>query len=220
MEENKKSNTGLVVLVVILLLACIGMGCYIGYDKFLSKENGEIEATKVDKTDTEESNNKNDTYQVLSLSPVKGHAVVYNGEVYVNVYDSTPNIENIYGNGKYQTLIQTRNNYQEYSFGDLTMSVDSTNKWMKLDAKNVKEAHNNDYGQAISTIDPKYGILMLNSDKTVSYISIKDLIEGNNKTTKLEATDITSIVSEDNGGVTTYLVKADGTKIGANTLIK
>ena len=36
MEEKKKSNAGLIVLVVILLLACIGMGCYIGYNKVLS----------------------------------------------------------------------------------------------------------------------------------------------------------------------------------------
>ena len=62
--------------------------------------------------------------------------------------------------------------------------------------------------------------MLINSDNTVSYISIKDLIEGNTSLTKLEATNISNVVSEDNGGMTTYLVKSDGTKINVNTLIK
>ena len=41
MEEKKKSNVGLIVLVVILLLACVGMGAFIfvNKDKIMSKEN-------------------------------------------------------------------------------------------------------------------------------------------------------------------------------------
>ena len=221
MEEKKKSNVGLIILVVILLLACAGMGAFvfINKDKLTAKENTttKVESTK---TDTKESAEKQDTYQVLSLSPIKGHAVVYNGEVYVNVYDSTPNIDNVYGDGKYQTLVQSRNNYKEYSFGNLTMSVDSNNKWLKLNSINVKKAYNNDYGQAISSTNPKYGIILLNSDNTVSYISTKDLIEGNANTTKLDVTDISDVVSEDHGGIVTYLVKSDGTKTDVNTLIK
>ena len=116
MEEKKKSNAGLIVLVVILLLACAGMGAFIfiNKDKLTAKE-GTTTTAKNTKTDTKESVEKNDTYQVLSLSPIRGHAVVYNGEVYVNVYDTTPNIDDVYGAGKYQTLVQSRNNYKEYS---------------------------------------------------------------------------------------------------------
>ena len=61
---------------------------------------------------------------------------------------------------------------------------------------------------------------MINSDKTVSFISTKDLIEGNVNPTKLDATDISSVASEDNGGYITYLVKSDGTKTDVNTFIK
>ena len=40
MEENKKSNIGLIILVVILLLVCVGMGTYmfINKDKLTTKE--------------------------------------------------------------------------------------------------------------------------------------------------------------------------------------
>ena len=221
MEEKKKSNAGLIVLVVILLLACAGMGAFIfiNKDKLTAKESTTTTA-KNTKTDTKESVEKNDTYQVLSLSPIRGHAVVYNGEVYVNVYDTTPNIDDVYGAGKYQTLVQSRNNYKEYSFGNLTMSVDRNNKWLKLNTTNVKKAYNNEYGQAVSSIDPIYGIILLNSDNTVTFISTKDLIEGNTNTTKLDVTDISDVVYEDNGAITTYLVKSDGTKIAVNTLFK
>ncbi len=222
MEEKKKDSKGLVAIAIVLLLVCLGMGCYIGYNKFLNKNNGKVETTKIDnsKSDKEDNNCKENSYQVLALSPIGGHAVLYNGEVYVNVYDSTPNIDDTYGDGKYQTLVKTRNNYKEYDFGELKMSIDSTNKWMKINIENVKLLHNNDYGQALSSTNPRYGVLMINSDNTVSYISTKDLIEGKADTTKLNVTDITDIKSEDHGGIHTYLVKSDGTKIDVDTIIK
>ena len=51
MEEKKKGNSGLIILVVILLVACVGMGCFIfiNKDKLMSKENNEtIEKTEKD----------------------------------------------------------------------------------------------------------------------------------------------------------------------------
>ena len=53
MEEKKKSNVGLIILVVILLLACIGMGTFIliNKDKLIAKDD----------TTTTEKNSKNDT---------------------------------------------------------------------------------------------------------------------------------------------------------------
>ncbi|MBR3661551.1 MAG: hypothetical protein IKN63_06630 [Bacilli bacterium] len=223
--EGKSKNTGLIIVLVIFIMISLGLGGFIVYDKLI---NNDTESTKITEKETNEKttttkaeeNTQKDTYQVLSLSPIKGHAVVYNGEVYVNVYDSTSNIDNVYGEGKFQALVKTRNNYQEYSFGDLTVSVDNTSKWLKLNVANVKSIYNNEYGQALSSTNPKYGIVMINSDKTVSYIAIKDLIEGNVNPTKLDATDISNVVSEGKGGITTYLVKSDGTKIDVNTLIK
>ena len=55
MEEKKKGNVGLIVLVVILLLACAGMGAFIfvNKDKLMSKEN----TTTTSETEKKETNN-------------------------------------------------------------------------------------------------------------------------------------------------------------------
>lgn len=56
MEEKKKSNAGLIVLVVILLLACVGMGAFIfvNKDKLTAKEN----TTTTVKNEKKETNEK------------------------------------------------------------------------------------------------------------------------------------------------------------------
>ena len=64
MEEKKKSNVGLIILVVILLLACICMGGFIflNKDKIFAKESTTITDTakkeKTENTEKEESENK------------------------------------------------------------------------------------------------------------------------------------------------------------------
>ena len=184
-------------------------------DNMSNTTESEEETNNTTNTTAEEENN----FAVLELSPVGGIAVLYNGEVYVRVDDSTVNIDYIYGDGKYQTLVKTRESYSEYQFGSLT--IDNNNKkWLKLNVSNVKAIYNNEYGQDISSTNPKYGIIMLNEDNTVSYISISDLIEGKTETIKLDANNITDVVSEDNNGYTTYLVDNNGNKEDVNNYIK
>lgn len=52
MEEKKKGNGGLIVLVVISLLLCIGMGCFIfiNKEKLTAKENTEVSEEKDNKS--------------------------------------------------------------------------------------------------------------------------------------------------------------------------
>lgn len=183
-------------------------------DKMMDQAENEMEKIENDL-------NANKTYQVLVLGPIEGYAVLYKGEVYVNVYDSTPNIDNVYGEGKFQILVNTRNNYKEYNFDGLEVKGGNINgKWQKLNISNVKKLYNNDYGQAISNINPKYGILMLCDDNTVSYISILDLINGNSNPQKLEVTNVKDIVAENHMGYTTYVVDANNNKTNVNDLIK
>ena len=184
-------------------------------DNMSNTTESEEETNNTTNTATVEENN----FAVLELSPVGGIAVLYNGEVYVRVDDSTVNIDYIYGDGKYQTLVKTRESYSEYQFGSLTVNNNS-NKWLKLNVSNVKAIYNNEYGQDISSTNPKYGIIMLNEDNTVSYISIPDLIEGKTETIKLDANNITDVVSEDNNGYTTYFVDNNGNKEDVNNYIK
>lgn len=225
--EGKTNNTGLVVALVIFIMISLGLGVFIGYDKLINNksENNNNQETEVNDSIEPETNIKTDSYQVLELSPIGGLAVMYNGEVYVNINDSTQTIDYLYGNGKFQTLVNTRNNYQEYSFGNLTVTskyvnYGGLNKWLKLNISNVKSIHNNEYGQEIDTINPRYGIVMVNSDSSVSYIEIDDLIDGNINPTKLDVTGVSNVVTEDRGGYITYFVKEDGTKTDVNTLIK
>lgn len=220
--EEKTNNTGLVVALVVFIIISLGLGIFIGYDKLTNNEPENNNNTEVNDSIEKETNTKADSYQVLELAPIGGTAVMYNGEVYVNVYDSTPKIDSAYGDGNFQTLMATRNNYQEYSFGNLIVTVEEIGitKWLKLNVSNVKLIHNNNYGQALSSNNPKYGIVMVNSDNSVSYIGIGDLINGNTNTTKLDVIDVSNVVTENMGGYTTYLVKNDGTKIDVNTLIK
>lgn len=217
--EGKKNN-GLIIALIIFIIITVVLGSFIIYDKTLNNQNKNDE---INEKDLKKDESIEDYYQVLELSPISGHAVLYNGEVYVNIYDSTSKINTVYGNDKFQTLIKTRESYKDYDFGNLKVvtssTLDSSSKWLKLNISNVDSIYNNNYGQSITPNNPKYGILMINEDKTVSYISIGDLILGNIQPTKLETSNISSIVTEDNGGYTTYLISSDGSKTDVNTLI-
>ena len=58
MEEKKKSNVGLIVLVVILLLACIGMGTYIIIHKVRMVPQEDISTTvETENKDIDTDNN-------------------------------------------------------------------------------------------------------------------------------------------------------------------
>ena len=215
-----KKNNGLIITLIIFIIITVVLGSFIIYDKTLNNQNKNDEINEKDLIKNESIENY---YQVLELSPISGHAVLYNGEVYVNIYDSTSKINTVYGNDKFQTLIKTRESYKYYDFKNLKVvtssTLDSSSKWLKLDISTVDSIYNNNYGQSITPNNPKYGILMINEDKTVSYISIGDLILGNIQPTKLETSNISSIVTDDNGGYTTYLISSDGSKTDVNTLI-
>lgn len=227
MQENQGTKVNILTFLLILtIIAIIIMGYFI-YKIYNYKEIDNNQAGKIDnqvsnieqpKESENTDNEKNNKYAVLELSPINGIAVLYNGEVYVNVYDSTSNIDDIYGDGQYQKLMNTRTTYKEYSFGNLQVNNNDT-KWLKLNISNVNGIYNNVYGQAMDSSNPRYGIIMIDNDNKVSYISIKDLIEGNTNVTKLNISNITDIVLEDNDGYTTYFVDNNGKKDDVNKYI-
>ena len=227
MKENQGTMVNiLTVLLILTIIAIIIMGYFI-YKIYNDKEIDNSQAGKIDnkisnidepKENEDIENKENNKYAVLELSPIGGIAVLYNGEVYANVQDSTSNIDDIYGDGKYQTLINTRTTYKEYSFENLQVNNNET-KWGKLNISNIKEIHNNIYGQAMNSSNPKYGIIMIDNDNKVYYISIRDLIEGNTKVTQLNVSNVADIVSEDNGEYTTYFINNNGKKEDVNRYI-
>lgn len=124
----------------------------------------------------------------------------------------------MYGEGNFQTLLKTLKSYLEYNFDSVTIDNNSK-KWSKLNISGVKAIYNNEYGQATSSTNPKYGILMLKEDKTVSYIPIDSLIEEKVETMELNVEDITSIDIEEDMGLITKLVDVNGKK-DVNNYIK
>ena len=244
MENKKDIKISLsTVFLIIALIIIAGMVYYIyiqktnSNEKISTLEKNEVNMEsqindlqgKIDDmsntTEVEDSTSNNttaesgDEFAVLELEPVGEIAVLYNGEVYVNIDDSTLNIDYIYGDGKYQTLVKTRESYSEYQFDSLIVNNNNT-KWLKLNISNVKAIYNNNYGQDISSENPKYGIIMLHEDNTVSYISISDLIEGKIETVKLDINNIINVVTEDNNGYMTYLIDSNGNRMNANNYIK
>ena len=73
MDNTKKENKGLTILVVVLLLACIGMGGYIGYDKIFNKDTKETkEVTEVKETkDTSKNTTTEKTEDIFKDNTVK-----------------------------------------------------------------------------------------------------------------------------------------------------
>lgn len=65
--EERKNNTGLVVLITVLVMLVLGMGAFIIYDKVINKTN--------EPTTGENSNNENDsntnTTQVVDIEKIK-----------------------------------------------------------------------------------------------------------------------------------------------------
>lgn len=70
--ESKNKNTGLVVIIVILLLAVIGLGGYIVYDKVLKDSSNETEnndnkpSDNLKDTDQNGQTTKNNNYQLFA----------------------------------------------------------------------------------------------------------------------------------------------------------
>lgn len=81
MENTNKENKGLTILVVVLLLACIGMGGYLGYDKIINKDSKKCESvadvketkdtTKNTTTEKTEDIFKDETIKPLYFETIK-----------------------------------------------------------------------------------------------------------------------------------------------------
>lgn len=206
------------IVIIILSVVILGLGGYLVYDKVLSDDNKESN-NKVEESNNEElienkqeenkeKVNKTET-QVLQFYP-SSIAIVNNGEVYVNVSGSTPEIDNLYGDGTYQTLIATRNKYVEYTFDDFDVLDQFNNnfKGLKLNIKDVQAVYSYARGQVY---DSYYGLFLLKNDNTVHGISLYSLITGKTQTTEISnLKGIVKFVTKSSDGNYTYAVDKDG----------
>lgn len=90
MEENKKSNKGLIVLVVILSILLIGAIGYICYDKFMAKEE------PVADNEPQEEKLSEDEVKKLNDSLIAGNVSMFNGGyIFDKKLDFSYNIDDV-----------------------------------------------------------------------------------------------------------------------------
>ena len=214
MEEKKKSNAGLIVLVVILLLACVGMGAFI----FINKDaifNGENEQTII--------NNKDNSKKEKAT---KCPDISY--DLNTNEYGLSENEAGIA-----ISIDKTRKNVT-ISYNAATVSHTFSLGWFsgadttiyeiidtKAFDKKITQVLIDGSGQDVSSM----AILYLMEDGTVEYVPLLKDINDNwgqqdntkkvNSYGKLEGvSDIVSLISAEADGYHTVLArKADGTVI-------
>ena len=204
------------VIMTILAMLVLGLGGYLVYDKVIDKDNENVN-NEVVENNQEETIEKENTYQVLnSLSFI---AVLYNGEVYVNAHGSSPELVELYGDQVFQTLVNTRNNYQEYNFDELKV-LDSMNKnfkGMKLNIYDVKAIY--EYSHAYGTRKDD-GIFIIKNDGTVYGISHYSLIKGKRDMTAITGlNNIVEFASDSIDVSITYAVDSTGNKYNMNDYV-
>ncbi|HIS38329.1 MAG TPA: hypothetical protein IAB45_02340 [Candidatus Onthousia faecavium] len=206
----------LFTLLFLIAGAAIGSGI-----TFVITNDDTTPSNKTNQDSQEESINEEESNTPVGITEFYPNsiAVLVDGEVYVNVYGSTLDIDNLYGTDTYQTLINTRNTYQTVNFPLLNYK-DETNQsftGMKLNTSNVKEIYAFASGQ---TFNNNYGLILLNEDGTVSIISLYSLITGNQNVTTIESlANITSISSSNDNGYTTYATDEQGMLYNMNDYI-
>lgn len=127
MEEKKKSNVGLIILVVILLLACVGMGAFIfvNKDKLNAKENiSQIQ-------DNEESKSVTETEVQKGECPLYKFEQSYalTEEDKQDIVDSIESMDS-FGNGKINVSSITITNIDNYLMTVSFNAEGSTDKLM------------------------------------------------------------------------------------------
>ncbi len=213
--EEKKSNRGLVIALVLFIVLSLGLGGYIVYNQFLNEPKDNSNEVSEDTQKEEESDIEEEEQTPISVVDFffDSVAIVKDGEVYVNVYGTTSQIDDLFGAGTFQTLVATRGTYQEYTFDHFEYSFydNSTFNGMKLNASNVDKVYSFAYGQVIEN---NYGLILLNKDKTLSMISLYSLITGKADVTPISGlSNIESVITESTSSMNTYAITQTGEKI-------
>ena len=223
MEKEKKPHTFLKLFIGFLLGIAVCIGALYAANNF-NLLNKFIKCETAEKKETQKDTSKDttDTTPVEKTSVTAFYpnsiAVLHNGKVYVNVYGSTPEVDDLFGGGTYQTLVNTRKNYQPINIQN--SSIKSGNeelKFQELTTSNVSGVFIYEAGQ---TINKNYSLLLVKEDGKVEIISLYSLITGRSKTTELKGLEnIAYFTSKDNDGINTYAIDKDGNELNLNNII-
>lgn len=222
-EKGSNNNIILIIMIVVTLISL----ALLGYTKFIGEKKiiKDYEERLMAKDKLIQGSEKNSKFTLVDLSFPSGTALMVNGEVYVsnldNRSDAIKNIfKDIYNENK---AAESLKNYKAVNFGDKININHNDNLFIKLEAKGVKDIYNNTFSDTLEpAMASKYGLIILNKDGTVSFISSKDLLYGEVlNPTKLDVKDVKDVLVEGEGkNRVTNLIKKDNTKVNVNDLIK
>lgn len=215
-NEKRQSNTALVVALTIFITLTVVLGGYLVYDKSTNKTSENNKSSEIDNEVKKENEDYKVSETVADFSVTHFYpdsvAITTNGSVYVSVYGSTHEIDELFSDGTYQKLFAIVNKYKAYKFDNFEYigQDNATFKGMKLNVKNIKKVYSFASGQ---TLQKNYGINLLNEDKTLSMISLYSLILGKTDVKPINGlSNIEKVVTEQNYGTYTYAVDANGKK--------
>ena len=218
-DGDKKKITALTVALVIFVVATLGLGGYVVYSLLNQKtevaQNNQPTVNLTEETTIEENEDAElpelaNRVKVVNFYP--NSVAVLDGELaYVSINGSTQQIDNVFGQGMYQTLVNTQQGYQEFSFDNLEYSNGNVPfTGMKMNISGVTDIYVYESGQQIN---PEYGLMFRYIDNDLSYISLKKLIEGTDIPFAVYLEDVEDVVTENDGGMTTYAILANGEKV-------
>ena len=198
---------------ILLCLLLLILGIVIGSGLTFIFINNNSTTKDLESEESESQNRDGDLATNISLTNFypDSIAIIAAGNVYVNVYGTTADIDNLYGEGSYQTLLATRSNYQKYDFEGLDYKdkLNSHFLAMKLNIQNAKAVYSYAYGQSLTS---NYGLIILSDDGTLSIISFYSLIMGKQDVTQISSLEnIVEVESVNNNGYMTYAYDKNNT---------
>ena len=183
----EKKNTGLVILVIVLLVALLGTSGFIVYDKVLSKktvENIDVNNTNNDVINNNEEKNNDNSYQIFADN-LKDQISKYNSNNQSYQYINNDIVKGgyvVYLNEKGSLFVkyfdkELNDNYGDYKIADNVLSFYAIN--VGQDVGNMLYFINED--GTVGSADTEYGIGTNNQitiKKDIGYRNIVSIVNG------------------------------------------
>lgn len=202
--EKEKRPLGPLITIIVLAILTLGFGLYMVIDLIKGEPKCPECAACPDPGLAK--------VQVVDFE-FDSVAVLYQGEVYVNIDGTSTEFNSLYGAGTWDVLAGVRQNYKKYEFGDSSVRLNNEDfTGMKLAAKNVVGVFDYQAGQEMRE---NYGLLLLYEDGTVGYSNLSTLIAGETAVTPVDGvTEIINIITrKEFSGAITYAITRSGSEV-------
>ena len=218
MEKKSKAKT---IVIVILVLAVLGLGGYIAYDKVLSKETEEPIKKETTEVKTEEGFNLDNKSEIQALNSIFGSLyITKDGNAFLAIDD----LSDLMGTDENEKNImeKLKQLHQDNTIEGICLTGDSQydKEWcengdiiksIKLDIDNAVSGYDFKTGQDVGGA----GIMIIRADGTVSAIMGEDLLEGKvelKNNVKNLKNIVTIVQSRNNHAFEVIAIEKDGTQ--------